>query len=160
MNFLYRYQNDNEETVEVLVTLIEGEEECYRVSVGEEVFEFSARLFHRTAFLKEGGEITLQHAGREYHVSEASRQRRQPTGAAGDLRAPMAGKIIQILVQPGDQVVAGDPLLILEAMKMEQQIRAPHDGIVAQILFAEGEQVAAGAELVTLQGLTDDTSDD
>jgi biotin carboxyl carrier protein len=68
----------------------------------------------------------------------------------------MAGKIIQVLVQPGDTVAAGDPLLILEAMKMEQQIAAPKDGVVDRILCEENEQVAAGAELVVLRDTAHD----
>jgi biotin carboxyl carrier protein len=69
----------------------------------------------------------------------------------------MAGKIIQVLVQPGDTVAAGDPLLILEAMKMEQQIAAPKDGVVDRILCKENEQVAAGAELVVLRDTAHDS---
>lgn len=53
---------------------------------------------------------------------------------------------------PGNAVKAGDTLIILEAMKMEQQFTAPHDGVVARILCREGDQVSAGTELVTLTG--------
>ena len=63
----------------------------------------------------------------------------------------MAGKIIHILVQPGEQVKAGATLLILEAMKMEQQITAPQDGVVTRLLCHEGDQVTAGAELVVVE---------
>jgi len=62
----------------------------------------------------------------------------------------MAGKIIRVLIQPGESVKAGATLLILEAMKMEQQIIAPHDGVVARLLCCEGDQVTAGTELVVL----------
>ena len=105
---------------------------------------------HHAAFFKEAGEITLQWAGREYHVFDASQRRRVVPRSAGDLRAPMAGKIIRILVQPGEPVKTGALLLILEAMKMEQQITAPHDGVVARLLCHEGDQVSAGTELVRL----------
>jgi biotin carboxyl carrier protein len=63
----------------------------------------------------------------------------------------MAGKIIRILVQPGEHVKAGATLLILEAMKMEQQITAPQDGVVTRLLCREGDQVTAGTELVVLK---------
>jgi biotin carboxyl carrier protein len=66
----------------------------------------------------------------------------------------MAGKIIRVLVQPEDAVQAGEPLLILEAMKMEQQIVAPQDGVVDRILCQEGQQVTAGTELVVLRQAT------
>jgi biotin carboxyl carrier protein len=56
-----------------------------------------------------------------------------------------------VLAKAGDSVRAEDTLLILEAMKMEQQITAPHDGTVVSLLCEEGDQVAAGQELVVLQ---------
>jgi biotin carboxyl carrier protein len=114
-------------------------------------------LFYRAALVKTGGEICLHYEGKEYHLSEAGQRRRPASEPSGDLRAPMAGKIIQVLVQPGDTVTAGAPLLILEAMKMEQQITAPKDGVVDQILCKENEQVAAGAELVVLRDTAPDS---
>jgi 3-methylcrotonyl-CoA carboxylase alpha subunit len=53
--------------------------------------------------------------------------------------------------RPGETVKKGQPLLILEAMKMEHTITAPADGVVKEIHFAAGEQVLEGAELVTMQ---------
>ncbi len=151
MMYSYRYSGENDETIEVQVSPLDETPDRYRVTVGDEVFELSANLFQHAAFVKTGGEIQLQYDGREYHLSEAGQRRRTSPGQTGDLRAPMAGKIIQILVQPGDTVAAGDPLLILEAMKMEQQIAAPQDGVVDQILCEENDQVTAGAELVILR---------
>jgi len=71
--------------------------------------------------------------------------------SAGSLAAPMPGKVLQVLVQPGAEVAKGAPLLILEAMKMEHTISAPHAGRVAEIRFKAGEQVTEGAELVRLE---------
>jgi len=71
--------------------------------------------------------------------------------AGGSLAAPMPGKVIQVMVAAGARVKKGQPLLILEAMKMEHTITAPADGVVKQINFAAGEQVLEGAELVTLE---------
>jgi biotin carboxyl carrier protein len=154
MTFSYRYRGENEETVEVHVVPLDSAEDCYRVTVGEQVFDLSARCLHRIAFWKVDGEMTLQYAGKEYHLSDAKQQRRTASRAAGDLRAPMAGKIIRVFVQPGDRVHVGDILLILESMKMEQQVTAPLDGIVERVVYHEGEQVAAGTELVVLQAAT------
>jgi 3-methylcrotonyl-CoA carboxylase alpha subunit len=70
---------------------------------------------------------------------------------SGSLAAPMPGRIIQVMSRPGETVKKGQPLLILEAMKMEHTITAPADGIVKEIHFAAGEQVLEGAELLTLQ---------
>jgi 3-methylcrotonyl-CoA carboxylase alpha subunit len=70
---------------------------------------------------------------------------------AGDLEAPMPGKIIAIFVATGDGVEKDAPLLILEAMKMEHTIRAPARGRIAQIHCKVGEQVDEGAELIDFE---------
>jgi 3-methylcrotonyl-CoA carboxylase alpha subunit len=70
---------------------------------------------------------------------------------AGSLAAPMSGKVIKVLTQAGAKVARGDPLLILEAMKMEHTIAAPKDGVVKEINYAAGEQVPEGAELIELE---------
>ncbi len=64
------------------------------------------------------------------------------------LTAPMPGSIISILVKAGEMVKCGDPLLIMEAMKMEHTITAPADGKVETIFFSKGEQVEESAQLV------------
>jgi 3-methylcrotonyl-CoA carboxylase alpha subunit len=69
----------------------------------------------------------------------------------GSLAAPMPGKIIQVLAKTGAKVRKGEPLLILEAMKMEHTITAPADGVVKEVHYAAGEQVLEGAELITLE---------
>jgi acetyl/propionyl-CoA carboxylase alpha subunit len=65
--------------------------------------------------------------------------------------APMPGTVIKVLVAPGDQVQARQPLLVLEAMKMEMPVTAPHDGAVRNVHVAEGDRVAGGAVLVELE---------
>ena len=150
MKFTYRRGATDDQVIEVDIVPLPEHPDVYRVTVGEHVFELAERLVHHLAFCKEAGEITLQYAGREYHLFDASQRRRPAPTGAGDLRAPMAGKIIRVLVQPGEPVKAGATLLILEAMKMEQQITAPQDGVVTRILCREGDQVTAGTELVAM----------
>ena len=70
----------------------------------------------------------------------------------GGLTAPMPGKVVTLLVQPGQKVNKGTPLLILEAMKMEHTITAPAAGTVKAFCYAAGEQVADGAALVEFEG--------
>ena len=148
MNTSYRYCDADGETIEVTIRSAD-QDDTYYVTVGEQTFTLPGHLAHRVAFTKIGGERLLQYDGKEYHIAEASRGR-APQNQAGDLRAPMAGTIIQVLVEAGDHVRAGDTLMILEAMKMELPITAPHDGTVDCILYTEGNQVAPGAELVRL----------
>lgn len=71
-------------------------------------------------------------------------------GHGGHLTAPMPGAIVSVLVAVGDAVKKGQPLIIMEAMKMEHTIVAPLDGVVEAIYFAAKEQVKEGAELVEL----------
>ncbi len=73
-------------------------------------------------------------------------------GAAegGGLAAPMPGKVLSFAVKAGDAVRAGQPLALMEAMKMEHQLTAPHDGTVEALLYAVGDQVAEGAALLRL----------
>ncbi|GAB1844553.1 acetyl/propionyl/methylcrotonyl-CoA carboxylase subunit alpha [Achromobacter xylosoxidans] len=68
----------------------------------------------------------------------------------GGLTAPMPGKIISIAVKAGDSVTKGQPLLVMEAMKMEHTISAPADGKVEELFYAVGDQVTEGAELVAI----------
>lgn len=70
---------------------------------------------------------------------------------AGRLTAPMPGKMVAFLAQPGDKVSKGQALAVMEAMKMEHQIHAPRDGVVAELLYAVGDQVAEGSELLKLE---------
>ncbi len=79
----------------------------------------------------------LAHAG-EAHVE------------GGRLTAPMPGKIVSFAVKAGESVARGQPLAVIEAMKMEHTIAAPADGVVRELLYAPGDQVAEGAELLTL----------
>ena len=151
MKFAYRRSATDDQVIEVDIVPVPERQGIYRVTVGEHVFELAERLLHHAAFCKEAGEITLQFEGREYRLFDASQRRRPAAASTGDLRAPMAGKIIHVLVQPGEHVKAGTTLLILEAMKMEQQITAPQDGVVTRLLCRAGDQVTAGTELVVLE---------
>ncbi|MBK6615360.1 acetyl/propionyl/methylcrotonyl-CoA carboxylase subunit alpha [Ottowia sp.] len=71
-------------------------------------------------------------------------------GEGGRLTAPMPGKVVSFAVKVGEQVRKGQPLAVMEAMKMEHTIAAPRDGVVGELLFAPGDQVAEGDELLRL----------
>jgi glutaconyl-CoA/methylmalonyl-CoA decarboxylase subunit gamma len=66
------------------------------------------------------------------------------------LRAPIPGRLVKILVKAGDRVTAGQPLLVLEAMKMENEVRAPRAGTVKAVHASEGVAVETGQLLISL----------
>ena len=75
-----------------------------------------------------------------------------PAGAQGAVKvnAPMPGKILKVNVNAGTAVMKGDVLLVLEAMKMENEICAPQDGTVATVECAAGDSVESGKVLVSM----------
>ena len=72
------------------------------------------------------------------------------TGAGEAVNAPMPGNILKVNVQNGQAVKAGQVLVVLEAMKMENEIMAPKDGTVTQVLVSKGSTVDTGAPLVVI----------
>jgi biotin carboxyl carrier protein len=74
---------------------------------------------------------------------------RAPTGPQA-VRSPMPGKVIKVLVKPGAAVTSGQGLVVVEAMKMENEMRAPRDGKVVEVHVEEGQAVEPNQPLVTL----------
>lgn len=69
----------------------------------------------------------------------------------GQLKAPMPGKILELLVREGDEVELGDPVAILEAMKMENELKAPISGTVASISVTEGDSLEKNSEILEIK---------
>jgi biotin carboxyl carrier protein len=107
----------------------------------------------------EGGELSV-HVGDHavpVRIVDARRQLlAQVTGSRGQksgpfaVRSPMPGKVVKVLVEPGAAVKAGQGLVVVEAMKMENEMRAPRDGTVAEVAVREGQAVEAGETLASL----------
>jgi len=74
----------------------------------------------------------------------------QTTDGPQRIIAPMPGKVVRVLVATGDAVRARQPLVVVEAMKMENELRAGHDGTIAEIHVTEGSSVDAGAPLIDI----------
>ena len=90
-------------------------------------------------------------AGRIDHAAAAPLRaglRGEPQSA---MTAPMPGKIVRVLVTEGEAVRRRQPLLVVEAMKMENEVRSLRDGIVSRVHVAEGQSVEAGAPLIVIQ---------
>ncbi len=73
------------------------------------------------------------------------------TKGSDRLVAPMPGKVVRVLVKAGERVSARQPLVVVEAMKMENELRAGREGTVAEVRAREGQSVDAGALLVVIQ---------
>lgn len=160
MNSLWR---DGERLREVeLKALGEGR---YAVRVDDAEFEVRADVMAdgRMQLHHDAGdsvvEVTAAGARRfvrlgtlEFVLERESNGRKRAGGAhGGGLEAPMPGVVTRVLVAVGDAVTKGQPLVALEAMKMEHLIRAPRDGKVRALAAKAGEMVQGGMELVELE---------
>ncbi len=128
------------------VSLSEPQPGVYSVLVGNGSFEVVLRE------VDEALDVAI--AGRSYrvHVEDpATISRAEHAGTSSVVRSVMAGKVIDVLVAEGDEIEAGKPLLIIEAMKMENEIRSPRDGTVRSISVQSGQAVETGAELLVVE---------
>jgi biotin carboxyl carrier protein len=140
----------------------------YRVKIGDRWMAadlVEAGPFLRSLRLEDGTQVAFVHHrdGTTHEISlEAStvhvdvidplslkrRRREDETGGAGLVKALMPGRIVRVLVEQGATVRKGAGLLVLEAMKMENEIQAPADGVVDEIFVKAGDTVDGGADLV------------
>jgi 3-methylcrotonyl-CoA carboxylase alpha subunit len=94
--------------------------------------------------------VMIQGRGHRLAVYDPDATAERDVGG-GSLVAPMPGKVVAVMVQPGAEVKKGAPLLVLEAMKMEHTVVSPRDGRVAEVRFETGALVGEGAQLVVLE---------
>jgi biotin carboxyl carrier protein len=106
---------------------------------------------------KLGTAVLIGNVDTVVEVEDARRKRLARSVAHGDgakrgeiVRAPIAGKVVKVLVAPGDQVAAGQSVVVLEAMKMENEIRSESGGTVASVHIESGQSVDTLDTLVTL----------
>ena len=117
---------------------------------GEHLTLYADGAAHRLTVLLDGPKVTVVTGGEAY-VFEQHDRLAPPAGAvagAGRILAPIPGRIAAVLVAPGAAVSRGQPLVVMEAMKMELTLTAAADGIVAVVGCTVGEMVAEGRELV------------
>ncbi|WP_028938223.1 acetyl/propionyl/methylcrotonyl-CoA carboxylase subunit alpha [Pseudonocardia spinosispora] len=100
------------------------------------------------------GQRWLGRRGRSWALSETGPLAAARGGAAGEaggtVRSPMPGTVLTVSVADGDAVTAGQPLLVIEAMKMEHTLAAPTDGVVSDLVVKPGQQVAVDQALITV----------
>jgi biotin carboxyl carrier protein len=129
------------------------------VEEGEPVAGTSPYRSYEVAFDMDAstGTLAVNLDGSVVPVRLVDRRRARPQGGVGDdrtgaqsLRAPMPGRIVRVLVAPGDRVVARQPLVVMEAMKMENELHAALGGTVTDVRVEAGSTVEAGALLLVV----------
>jgi len=127
----------------IKVTLERKSEGTVTATVGDQTYELTATPTGE-------GDWILETSGRRIHVFTA-RRRTAAVVDAGRLTAQMPGQVAEVLVTQGETVTAGQPLMILEAMKMEIRVAAPSDGIVREIYVKKGDLVEREQQLLALE---------
>ncbi len=105
-----------------------------------QIDSFSARWEGRDYWIRNAPALATDRLSKALH-----------TGSEKSLESPMPGKVLKVLVKAGETVSEKEPLVIIEAMKMEFTVRAPHDGKVAEVKYNEGDQVAVGDILIEME---------
>jgi len=122
-------------------------QECenFRVALDNKIF--TARVFLES---NNPSNLHLFRDGRQqkWHYQNPLSVVPTEEGSAGKLTAPMPGKVVAVKVKVGDQVRVGDPLIVVEAMKMEHTITAPFEGVIEDINYSQGDQVSEGDQLI------------
>lgn len=108
----------------------------------------------RYLYARDAGRVVVAYKGRSLVLSAADEESGDIADAAGfaaNIVAPMPGKVLDVLVCAGDRLDAGAPLLLLEAMKMEQTIRTAAAAVVVEVHVEAQSMVGPGQTLVTLE---------
>jgi acetyl-CoA/propionyl-CoA carboxylase biotin carboxyl carrier protein len=130
-----------------------------RIASGRDVLRVAADRFALTeagerrewTYAYDGDVMWLGRDGGAWRVRQASSEEAHEAQIHGDLRAPMPGQVLLVPASVGDRVSAGDPVVVLESMKMELSIAAPADGVVAEIAVAVGDRVAQDQSLARVE---------
>jgi len=122
--------------------------QCLPLSATDARLTLDGSSFDATSLVRDGHcDVFVQGLHHQFDYLDPLAHVGEESVAEGHIRAIMPGRVVALLVQPGARVARGEPLLILEAMKMEHTIAASHDGVIAEIA-AEGAQVTDGTVLV------------
>ena len=137
------------------VASVEGGEQRFEIDeLGRDTIRFRIDgMMESAKFLRDGDRLYFLHRGTTIAVRDltlAAPESAAAAGGDGKVRAAMNGRVVAVLVKPGEQVTLGQPVMTLEAMKMEHVHTAGVAGTVSAIDVAEGEQVTTGKIVVEI----------
>lgn len=111
--------------------------------------DFNGRK-ERVAITRVGAAVWVSWGGITKRLAPEASSTSGPGIVERELRAPMTGRVAKVVAVAGAKVRSGDPLVVLEAMKMEYRVAAPRDGVVESVGCREGDRVDLGHVLATL----------
>lgn len=151
-------RNENNSYVVVINRGNDEEEKELQVNakiLGAGQFQFTLdNSIYKCSVAKDGDIRFIHLDGEDYEikrVSETIDEFGEAEEDLGSLSSPMPGRIVKLLVKPGDHVKKGQDLIVIEAMKMENKIAAPFDGTVIKVFFPEGDQIEANMPLIEIE---------
>jgi len=137
---------------ELLVDLLRVDSSLYSLLIGGRSYEVDL-LEVEDAFmvLVDGQPFLVEIQDEQERRLRAAVGKEMVRAAKRTVAAPMPGKVVKLLVKPGDAVKAGDGVIVVEAMKMENELKAPAPGTIKEIRVAEGKTVSPGEVLVVIE---------
>lgn len=144
-SYIIVIKNENNEEKEIQVS-------AKALGVGQ--FQFTLdNVIYKCSVAKDGNHRFIHLDGEDYELKRVSEiaEEFEETEEEGSLVSLMPGRIVKVLVKPGDRVKKGQDLIVIEAMKMENKIAAPFDGTVTKVFFPEGDQIEANVPLMEIE---------
>jgi biotin carboxyl carrier protein len=127
---------------------------------GRHLLRIGYKLYVIDDVIKEGHILEFRMNGSRYRVEVKNEQdlllerlgfRKTISAGSGAIKAPMPGKILELLVAVNDEIKPGDPVVILEAMKMENELKSPESGVVSKIHIQEGDSVEKNQPILEIE---------
>lgn len=122
--------------------------------LGSGQFQFTLdNIIYKCSVAKDGNLRFIHIDGTDYELRKVAEfeEEFEETEDEGSLSSPMPGRIVKLLVKPGETIKKGQDLLVVEAMKMENKVISPFDGTVKEIFFSEGDQIDANVPLMEIE---------
>lgn len=152
---IYRWKEQNYEVkAGAQAPEVDGKElslKLHQSSENSYLLESAQAPARRLSYLKRGQTVQVWYGGEFYELTRFNRPQSESALNSNQISAPLTGKVIQVSVEVGQSVSAGEVLVILESMKMETNLVAPFDGQVQELHCSAGEQVHNGQVLIELE---------